>query len=194
MMSPALLRDRPQTFITSIFVPPGQADPTSHLVREFRNMTVIDTGLVLAQIRTVLDQVSSAVQFVFLFALAAGVLVLYAALSATQDERGHEAALVRAFGAVRRQLWRAQLAELSAIGSIAGLLAGLGASAIGWLLAHQVLHFEYHLSVWPFAAGIVLGAALRDGRRLARAAPRDRDGRPGSCCARSEPSRSRGSM
>jgi len=66
---------------------------------------------------------------------------------------------VRAFGAVRRQLWRAQLAELSAIGSIAGLLAGLGASAIGWLLAHQVLHFEYHLSVWPFAAGIVLGAA-----------------------------------
>ncbi|HWY73336.1 MAG TPA: FtsX-like permease family protein [Burkholderiaceae bacterium] len=159
MMSPALLRDRPQTFITSIFVPPGQADPTSRLVREFRNMTVIDTGLVLAQIRTVLDQVSSAVQFVFLFALAAGVLVLYAALSATQDERGHEAALVRAFGAVRRQLWRAQLAELSAIGSIAGLLAGLGASAIGWLLAHQVLHFEYHLSVWPFAAGTVLGAA-----------------------------------
>src|SRR5207244_241314 len=83
------------------------------------------------------DQLSRAVQFVFLFALAAGVLVLYAALSATQDERGHEAALARALGAARRQLWQAQLFELSALGAMAGLLAGLGASAIGWLLAHQ---------------------------------------------------------
>ncbi|HEX4584187.1 MAG TPA: FtsX-like permease family protein, partial [Burkholderiaceae bacterium] len=158
IMAPALLQDRPQTFITSIRVPPERPDPTSLLVREFRNLTVIDTGAVLAQIRSVLDQVSRAVQFVFVFALAAGVLVLYAALSATQDERGHQAALVRAFGASRRQLWQAQLLELSALGSIAGLLAGFGASAIGWLLAHQVLHFEYHLGPWPFVAGMLLGA------------------------------------
>jgi putative ABC transport system permease protein len=158
IMAPSLLRDRPQTFITAIHVPASRGDPTSPLVREFRNLTVIDTGVVLAQIRSVLDQVSAAVQFVFLFALAAGVLVLYAALSATQDERAHEAALVRAFGAVRRQLWRAQLAELTAVGSIGGALAGLGASAIGWLLAHQVLHFDYQLGPWPCLAGAVLGA------------------------------------
>jgi putative ABC transport system permease protein len=158
IMAPALLQNRPQTFITSIRVAPERADPTSRLVREFRNLTVIDTGIVLAQIRSVLDQVSRAVQFVFLFALAAGVLVLYAALSATQDERGHEAALARALGAARRQLWQAQLFELSALGAMAGLLAGLGASAIGWLLAHQVLHFEYRLAPWPVVGGIVLGA------------------------------------
>jgi len=159
IMAPALLQDRPQTFITAVHVPPQGPDPTSQLVRELRNLTVIDTGVVLAQVRSVLDQVSRAVQLVFGFALAAGVLVLYAALSATQDERGREAALVRAFGAVRRQLWRAQLVELSALGSMAGLLAGLGASAIGWLLAHQVLHFEYRPDPWTFVAGIALGAA-----------------------------------
>jgi putative ABC transport system permease protein len=159
IMSPALLQGLPQTFITSIRVPAERADPTPQLVREFRNLTVIDTGVVLAQIRSVLDQVSRAVEFVFLFALAAGILVLYAALSSMQDERGREAALVRAFGAVRRQLRRAQLAELSALGAVAGLLAGLGASVIGWLLAHQVLHFEYHFGPGPFAAGIVLGVA-----------------------------------
>ena len=159
IMSPALLQGLPQTFITSIRVPAERADPTPQLVREFRNLTVIDTGVVLAQIRSVLDQVSRAVEFVFLFALAAGILVLYAALSSMQDERGREAALVRAFGAARRQLRRAQLAELSALGAVAGLLAGLGASVIGWLLAHQVLHFEYHFGPWPFAAGVVLGVA-----------------------------------
>jgi len=158
IMAPPLLQARPQTFITSVFVPPQHADATSRLVREFRNLTVIDTGIVLSQIRSVLDQVSRAVQFVFVFALAAGVLVLYAALSASQDERGHEAALARTFGATRRQLWRAQLVELLALGSIAGILAGLGASAIGWLLANQVLQFDYRVGPWPFVGGILLGA------------------------------------
>jgi putative ABC transport system permease protein len=157
IMAPPLLQERPQTYITSVYVPPQRADATSRLVREFRNLTVIDTGIVLSQIRSVLDQVSRAVQFVFVFALVAGVLVLYAALSASQDERGHEAALVRVFGAIRRQLWQAQLAELSALGSIAGLLAGIGASAIGWLLAHQVLHFDYRVGPWPFVVGALLG-------------------------------------
>ena len=159
IMSPALLRDQPQTFITSIRVPPQRSDPMSGLVREFRNLTVIDTGIVLAQIRSVLDQVSRAVQFVFLFALAAGLLVLYAALSATQDERGHQAALVRAFGASRRQLWQAQLFELSALGSLAGILAGLAANGIGWLLAHQVLRFDFQIEASPLIAGALLGAA-----------------------------------
>jgi len=167
IMAPSLLKGRPQTFITSVYVPQqsadqqgdGRSDPTSRLVKEFRNLTVIDTGAVLAQVRSVIEQVSQAVQLVFVFALAAGVLVLYAALSATQDERGHQAALVRAFGAVRRQLQRAQIFELSGIGTMAGLLGGFGASGIGWLLAHQVLHFEYRLSAWPFAVGIAMGAA-----------------------------------
>ena len=159
IMSPALLQDLPQTFITSIYVPPRHPDPTPKLVRDFRNLTVIDTGVVLAQVRSVVEQVGSAVQLVFAIALAAGVLVLYSALWATQDERARHAALVRALGAVRRQLRSAQVTELGAIGSIAGLLSATGASAIVWLLARQVLHFDYHPSAWPFALGIAFGAA-----------------------------------
>ncbi|MBV8208651.1 MAG: ABC transporter permease [Burkholderiaceae bacterium] len=161
IMSPALLQDRPQTLITSVYVPQLQLqpDPTSTLVREFRNLTVIDTGAVLAQVRSVVEQVGSAVQLVFAFALLAGVLVLYSALWATQDERARHAALVRALGAVRRQLRGVQLVELGAIGSISGLLSAMAASAIAWLLARQVLHFDYRPSAWPFALGIAFGAA-----------------------------------
>ncbi len=157
--SPALLQDRPQTYITSIYVPPGSADPAAPLVREFRNLTVIDTGVVLGQIRSLLDQVSRAVQVVFLFALLAGVLVLYAALSASQDERRHEAGLLRALGATRSRLWRAQIVELAAIGATAGTLAGIGAGAIGALLAHQVLHFDYALTPGTWIDGALLGIA-----------------------------------
>ena len=63
-----------------------------------------------------MDQVIRAVQFVFLFALGAGVLVLYAALLATQDERVHEAAVMRALGASRAQVLAAQRAEFLALG------------------------------------------------------------------------------
>src|SRR5258706_5551632 len=61
-------------------------------------------------------------------------------------------------GGVRRGLMKGKFFILSALGAMAGLLAGLGASAIGWLLAHQVLHFEYRLAPWPVVGGIVLGA------------------------------------
>lgn len=158
IMAPPLLRDQPQTWITAVHIPPQPVDPAAALVHRFRNLTVIDTGALLSQVRSVLDQVSRAVQFVFVFALASGLLVLYAALSASQDERARQAALVRAFGASRRRLWEAQLIELCALGAMAGALAGLAANGIGWLLAHQVLHFEFTLELAPLLIGAALGA------------------------------------
>ena len=98
-------------------------------MREFPNLTVFDVGAILRQLQSVLNEVGRAVQLLFLFTLAAGVLVL-AALTATRDERMREAAVLRALGATRRQLARSQRIELWAVGGLAGLLAAAGASAI----------------------------------------------------------------
>jgi putative ABC transport system permease protein len=107
--------------------------------------------------KSILDQVVRAVQFVFLFALAAGIVVLYAALLATQDERMHEAALMRALGASRAQLLAAQRAEFLVLGLIAGVLAAAGAVAIGWAVAEFVFHFSYRVNPWVWAAGPAAG-------------------------------------
>ena len=101
-------------------------------MREFPNLTVFDVGAILRQLQSVLNEVGRAVQLLFLFTLAAGVLVLAAALTATRDERMREAAVLRALGATRRQLARSQRIELWAVGGLAGLLAAAGASAIAW--------------------------------------------------------------
>ncbi len=98
---------------------------------------MVDISAILRQALTVMDQVIRAVQFVFLFALVAGVLVLYAALLATQDERTHEAAVMRALGASRAQVAAAQRAEFLAMGLVAGLLAAAGATAIGFVLSRK---------------------------------------------------------
>lgn len=157
MLSPAALADAPQSWITSFHLPDDKAQLLPRLVHDFPNLTVFDVGTILKQLQTVLDQVVQAVQLLFVFTLAAGVLVLAAALTATRDERVREAAVLRALGATRGQLARAQRIELLAVGGLAGLLGAAGATAVAWVLSRQVFDFEITLSFWPWAAGIAAG-------------------------------------
>jgi len=159
IMAPFLLRDAPQSFITSFFLPPERAGWIYGLVRDFPNLTVIDIDQVLGQVRGMLDQLIGAAQFLFVFALVAGVLVLYTALMSSHDERVQEAALLRALGASRRQLARAQRAEMVLLGSLSGVLAAIGASAISWGLARFVFDFDFVVHVWVLAAGVCGGVA-----------------------------------
>jgi putative ABC transport system permease protein len=158
ILPPALLQDRPRSFITAFHLPPQRASLTTELVRDFPNLTVIDTSAVFTQVQAVIDQVIAAVEFLFIFTLAAGVLVLYAAMASSRDERVREAALLRALGASRRQLMRAQVAEMLCLGALAGLLAAAGAAAVGWALARFAFEFDYTVTAWVFVYGMGGGA------------------------------------
>jgi putative ABC transport system permease protein len=157
--TPALLEDFPASYIASFHAPAGDALLTLRLSQAFPNLTVIDVSVILRQVQMVMDQLIGAVQLVFLFALGAGVLVLYAALLATQDERTHEAAVMRALGASRAQVLAAQRAEFAVLGAIAGLLGALGATAIGWTLATRVFQLDFIWNGWIWLAGPALGLA-----------------------------------
>ncbi|HEY6241594.1 MAG TPA: FtsX-like permease family protein [Burkholderiales bacterium] len=157
--TPRLLEGFPASYVASFHAPPGDSLLTSRLSQAFPNLTVIDVSVVLRQLQSVMDQLIGAVQLVFLFALAAGVLVLYAALLATQDERTHEAAVMRALGASRAQILAAQRAEFAVLGAIAGLLGSFGATAIGWTLATRVFQLDFTWNGWIWLAGPALGLA-----------------------------------
>jgi len=157
--TPGLLARYPTSYITSFHLAGAHAGAMNALTNAFPNMTVVDTSAILRQALAVMERVVQAVQVVFLFALAAGVLVLYAALLATEDERVREAALMRALGASRRQVAAAQRAEFIVIGLLAGGLAAAGASGIGMLVAERVLHLAYTPGAWLWAWGLMLGAA-----------------------------------
>jgi putative ABC transport system permease protein len=108
----------------------------------------------------VLDQVIRAVEFLFAFTLAAGLVVLFAAVTATREERTREFAIMRAVGAQSALLRQVQRAELSGVGLLAGLLASVVASAVGWALARYVFDFEWTVSLWIPLAGAIAGAVL----------------------------------
>ncbi len=158
--TPKLLEDKPASYIASFHVPESRADAMNRLSRAFPNLTIVDMSVILRQAVSVMEQVIRAVQFVFLFALGAGMLVLYAALLATQDERVQETAVMRAIGASRAQVADAQRIEFLAVGFLAGVLAALGASAIGAVLAVKVFQVSYAMNPWVWIVGPILGVAL----------------------------------
>lgn len=157
--SPGLLEAYPATLITSFHLPSARHDFTTRLVAAFPNLTVIDTAAVIAQVQAMTDKLIVIVQFVFGFAVLAGLVVLYAALQSTHDERDYELAMLRTLGARNRQVRQALFAEFLVLGGVAGVLAGIGASAIGWVLAEQVFRMPYVPALAPVVAGAALGAA-----------------------------------
>jgi putative ABC transport system permease protein len=173
---PALLEGQPASWITSFHLPASREDVVTGLVKRFPNVSVIDLTAMMEQFRRITDQVSRAVEFVFLFAIAAGLVVLFAAIASTQDERVFEAAVLRTLGASRRQLAVMQLAEFLAIGLLAGAVASAGAVALSMARSERVLGvpYEFHwtlpiVGLLAGGAGVALAGLL--GTRRAVATP-----------------------
>ncbi|HWA36695.1 MAG TPA: FtsX-like permease family protein [Burkholderiales bacterium] len=173
----SLLAPYPASFISAFRIEPAQEPALHELVKRFPNITIVDVGAAVRQAQGVIDQLIDAVQFIFLFALGAGLLVLYSALVATEDERRREAAVMRVFGASRAQVAGSQRAEFLAMGAIAGLLATLGAAAIGQLIARRVFELDLPPSAELWIAGPLAGIALLSinawlsARKVLRASP-----------------------
>lgn len=154
---PGLLADYPATFITSVYLSPARKALLGDMVKTFPNVTVIDVEAIMAKVRQVMDRVTLAMEYVFLFTLLAGLVVLAAAIQSTRDERLRDGAILRTLGASRRQLLLGLAAEFVTLGLLAGVLAAAAASAIGYVLATQVFHFAYHANPWVWLVALLAG-------------------------------------
>ncbi|MEP6880707.1 MAG: FtsX-like permease family protein [Dokdonella sp.] len=176
MLDPAHGNKLPHSYISSFHAP--AATNLSALSRAMPNLSLIDVNSILDRVRDIIGRVSSAVTWVLAFSLAAGILVLLAALAATADERRFEIALLRTLGANSGQLTAAVLGEFAALGLLAGLVAAGGAAATGIALARTVFRMPDY---WPpslqlaaialASAVVVMLAGLAGTRRIARTPP-----------------------
>jgi putative ABC transport system permease protein len=149
----------PGTYLAA-FKAPEAAGFDNALVRQFPNITNVDLSSTIGQVQRVLDQVIRAVEFLFGFTLAAGLVVLFAAVSATREDRVREFAIMRAVGAGSGLLRQVQRAELAGVGLLAGFLASVVAAGVGWALARFVFEFEWTVQLWVPLAGALAGAVL----------------------------------
>jgi putative ABC transport system permease protein len=160
MFPRATMPELPSSTITAFQAPAGGAAFDNRLSRAFPNITNIDVSASIAEVQRVLDQVIRAVEVLFGFALAAGLAVLFAAITATRETRAREFAVMRAMGAAKSLLSNVQRAELLGVGALAGTLASLAAAAVGWGLAKYVFEFEWTVRPWVPLIGAASGALL----------------------------------
>jgi putative ABC transport system permease protein len=160
VLSPGEVERFAHTYITSLYVPSDTRAITVDIVRRFPSVSVIDIGAVLDQVRRAMDRAALAVQYVFLFTLAAGITVLLAAIQATRDERMFESAVLRTLGARRGVVLQGVAAEFTALGLLAGTLAALGAGGIGYLVATRLFELDYVPGAGLWIGGLLAGAAV----------------------------------
>ncbi|KAF0205017.1 MAG: hypothetical protein FD173_1345 [Gallionellaceae bacterium] len=158
--TPELLKDFSASYLSSFYLPPDKVRAGDELSRAFPNLLLIDTGAVIAQVRNIMDQIAQTVSAVFLFTLLSGLAVLYAALLSTQDERSHEAAILRTLGADSGYLRRLHLSEFAVLGGLSGLFAAAGAVLLGWVLARFVLEIPYQMNFSVWFIGVIGGVVV----------------------------------
>ena len=168
IMPTAQLSSLPQSWITSYYQPPDQEALDFQLSQAYPNLTVVDVSASLQQIQDVLNKLSAALGLLFAFTIAAAILVLIAAISATQDERFRNAALLKAIGASRQTLASIARVELLVIGIVAGTLAGLASGLAAWALGRYVMEIEFNAFAQALLMGISFGviACLAAGYRF----------------------------
>ncbi|MCB1761135.1 MAG: ABC transporter permease [Gammaproteobacteria bacterium] len=155
--TPGLLEKLPTSYITSFYLQPGRERLLSQLVQQFPSVTTIDVAALLQQVREIMARGAIAVEYVFLFTLFAGVLVLYAGIQASREHRRQESAILRTLGLKRRQLLFATMIEFLLLGVLAGALASACASLTGWAISDQLFALEYRFNPLLWLAGTLGG-------------------------------------
>lgn len=157
--TPLGLDDKPASFVSSVYVPDNQSEFVRDLVSEYSGVTVLEIGTMLKRVTGIIDRAALAVQYVFIFTLLAGLLVLWASVLASRRERFREAAILRTLGASRRYLASSTTREFALIGLLSGLIASTVAALIGWLIIERVMELSYEFNAVLWIAGIVAGVA-----------------------------------
>ena len=108
---PGLLDQLPTTYITSFHLKTHETNIANQLIKQFPNITIIDVSILLKQIQDIVNKISYAIQYLFLFAFASGVLIFVTSLQASMDERCQAYYLLRVLGASRKFIYKSIFVE-----------------------------------------------------------------------------------
>jgi putative ABC transport system permease protein len=135
----------------------ASGDIQSAVVAGYPNVTAIDLALVMQTIDSIFSKVAFVIQFMALFTVLTGVVVLVGAVLTGRFQRIRETVLLRTLGATRRQLLQIQLVEYAILGALAAFV-GCGLSVVG-----NALLAKFVFKISPGAPVLVLlggGAAV----------------------------------
>ena len=160
VVPPGLLDNYSANWITSTYIPPEKKDVLVPLIRQFPNVSLIDIDNIIQRIRAIVEKVSLALEYMLVFTLLAGVLIMWASIQSTLDERNTQAALMRTLGATNTQLRQNIIIEFIFLGGVAGLIGGTAASILAFVLAKEVFKFDYGWAPVVSFYGLISGVVI----------------------------------
>ena len=141
---------------------PENKTTLNRLARNYPTLSIIEIDQTIAQIQSIVQKVSLAIEFILMLVLASGLLVLITSIQATLDIRMKEGAIYRTLGAPKALVRRTLLIEFSTMGLLSGILAVAGTELCLYFLQTRVFSLEYapQYALWlwgPALSALLIG-------------------------------------
>lgn len=130
------------------------------LLSAYPTILVIALDEIINRIRLVINRVSTGLELMLLMILACGVLVLFAAIASSFDERAQESAVLRTLGSSRNLVLGSLVIEFGFMGFMAGLVGSLGAQLAVLALQNFVFNMDMVWYLWIWLSGPIAGTLL----------------------------------
>ena len=155
-----VINDFPVSYISSFYIPAHKKNILNALVAAYPTLTVLEIDEIMNQVKSIMQQVTTAVEYVMLFVLLAGSMVLIASMQSGMSERIHSNSIMRILGANSRFISRSQISEYTLLGLFSGVLAVSGAEAITFILYRLAFNLEFEFHLWLWLTGPVISIVL----------------------------------
>lgn len=147
-----ILENAPQFNVLSTHVSDeaSSAKLQSELIQQFPNISIIDFRQILLLIEKVLNKISWVINFMAIFSIFTGIIVLIGAVRTSKFQRIKENVLLRTLGGTSKQILKITALEylyLGVFGSLSGILLSLISAQI---LAYFIFELAFIPSLFPF--------------------------------------------
>ena len=157
-----VINDAPQFEVILTKVPSEQVSAKfqREMVQQYPNVSIIDLGLVLRVLNSIMSKIGFVIRFMAGFSILTGLVVLISSVLISKYQRLQESVLLRTLGASRKQIFAITALEYFFLGALAALTGILLALAGSWVLAHYVFETSFHPDVFPVLMLAIIVCAL----------------------------------
>ena len=157
-----VLEEAPKMYIVATRTPDARvtAQVQADLIEKYPNVSSIDLRLIVTTINDLLSKIAWVVQFMALFTISAGLLVMTGTLMTSRYQRISESVLLRTLGADSKTIKRILFTEFASIGLLASIIGGFMSVAATWVLMKFLIRLPLVVAWEVVFAGMLVMFAL----------------------------------
>jgi len=164
IFSPGALAGAPLTYVATVHVPDEKELQLQHaVVKALPNITALSTRDIVNTLESTVSKLTTLVDFMSGFAIAAGLFILSGSIASTKYRRLRESAVLKILGAQRKTVASILGFEYATLGVIAGLVGILLAQGFSWVVMKYMIKSAWHLQpgvlIWAYCFGVLLTVA-----------------------------------